>query len=225
MRYALPAPNPAPVTLVGLGSPWGDDRVGWCVADAVARRLRGTRGAAQARVVKLDRPGIGLLDEIAECPRVFLVDAADSGAVAGTLHSIPLDALSAAPWGAPNPTPGTLLGAASTHGIGVAETLALGRGLGVLPAELRLYLVSIDPCRTRHSDRDLSPAVAAAVGPLMAIIYRRLRGCGASEVAANPSKVRHGRGLRDSKAPTGPCRPGTRYRSETTAHRSTKRPR
>jgi hydrogenase maturation protease len=155
------------VTLVGLGSPWGDDRVGWCVADAVAKRLRGTR----VRVVKLDRPGTGLLDEIAERPRVLLADAADTGAAAGTLHSIPLEALSAAPW------------AASTHGIGVAEALMLGRSLGALPAELRLYLVSIDPRRTSQPDRDLSPAVAAAVAPLVAFICRRLRACSAGSGA------------------------------------------
>jgi hydrogenase maturation protease len=173
VRHALPAPDNAPLTVVGLGSPWGDDRVGWCVADALARRLRGTR----ARVVKLDRPGVGLLDEIAERPLVLLVDAADSGSAPGTLHSMTPEALlqagGRAAGGASGAAPGT-------HGIGVAETLALGRSLGLLPAELRLYLVSIDSRRTGPSDAGLSSAVAAAVERLAAVIFRRLRACSAA---------------------------------------------
>jgi hydrogenase maturation protease len=150
-----------PVTIVGLGSPFGDDRIGWCVADALARQLP----AAAARIVKLDRPATGLLDEIAGRRRALLVDAAVDGASPGTLHSLPLEALSAADT------------AASSHALGVAEALALGWSLGVLPTELRLYLVSIDPLQTRPGVQELTPAVAAAVEPLTDCIRRRVAGC------------------------------------------------
>jgi hydrogenase maturation protease len=155
------------VTVVGVGSPWGDDRVGWCVVDALAPRLL----TAPVRVLKLDRPGPGLLDRIQAHRRILLVDAAATGAPAGTLYSIPSDALPAA--GA----------AASSHSLGVAEALALGCSLGLLPTELRLYLVSIDPRRTEPADSELSPAVAAAVGPLAAIMRRRLVAWGAARNA------------------------------------------
>ena len=151
------------MTVVGVGSPWGDDRVGWCVVDALAPRLR----TVPVRVLKLDRPGPGLLDRIQTHRRILLVDAA-TGAPDGTLYSIPSDALPAA--GA----------AASSHALGVAEALALGCSLGLLPTELRLYLVSIDPRRTEPANSELSPAVAAAVGPLATIMRRRLVAWGAA---------------------------------------------
>lgn len=158
MRHPLFAFDPAPVTIVGLGSPWGDDRVGWCVADALAECL----GPAQARILKLDRPGTGLLERIAGRHRVLLVDAAVTGAAPGTLHAVPVAELA------------TRWVGASSHGLGLAEALALGRSLGTLPPELDLYVVSIDPAHTQRSGCDLTPAVAAAVGPLRDAICRRL---------------------------------------------------
>jgi hydrogenase maturation protease len=158
MRHALPASDPPPVTVIGVGSPWGDDRIGWCVIDALAARPR----AIRARLLKLDRPGPALLEEIAGRQQALLVDAAATGAPAGTLQSIPGDALSPASVGA------------STHRLGVAEALALGWSLRLLPAELRLYLVSIDPRGLGTTTTGLTPAVAAAIDPLVAIICRRL---------------------------------------------------
>jgi hydrogenase maturation protease len=162
MRHPLFAFDPAPVTIIGIGSPFGDDRVGWSVADALAERL----SASEARVLKLDRPGTALLDEVAGRHRAVLVDAAATGAAAGTLHCIALEDL-----------PATSAG--SSHGLGLADALQLGRSLGVLPAHLCLYLVSIDPDNARLPGADLTPAVAAAVEPLAAAICKRLVACAA----------------------------------------------
>jgi hydrogenase maturation protease len=160
MRHPLFAFDPAPVTIIGLGSPWGDDRVGWCVADALSERL----GPARARILKLDRPGTGLLDRIAGRHRVLLVDAAVTGAAPGSLHVLPLTELASGS------------STASSHGFGLADALRLGRNLGMLPPELDIYIVSIDSAQTQQSGRDLTPAVAAAVGPLRDAICLRLAG-------------------------------------------------
>jgi hydrogenase maturation protease len=146
------------MSVIGIGSPRGDDRVGWCVADALARQPR----AADARILKLDRPGAALLDALAGRRRVVIVDAAATGAAPGTLYRVSLPDLAEIP------------AAASSHGFGLAQALELGRGLGVLPPELYLYLVGIDPRRTVGIGQALSPAVAAAVGRLTAAICRRL---------------------------------------------------
>lgn len=186
MRHPLFAFDPAPVTIIGLGSPWGDDRVGWCVADALSERL----GPAQARVLKLDRPGSALLDRIAGRHRVILVDAAVTGAAPGSLHVVPLAELAAGST------------AASSHGFGLADALNLGRNLGMLPPEMDIYIVSIDPADTHRTGCDLSPPVAAAVRRLGDAICCRLATAdgGAGNAAAARDYAEH-RALPARRAP------------------------
>ena len=103
----------APV-VVGVGSPFGGDRAGW----AVVARLGELDGV---RVEALDRPGPGLLNVLEGATAAVIVDAVRSDAVPGTLHRLTrLDQLPAA-------------SPASSHGLGLAEALALGERLGQLP--------------------------------------------------------------------------------------------
>jgi hydrogenase maturation protease len=69
-----------------------------------------------------------LMDIWAEADEVIVVDAARSGAPAGTIHSIMADK---------EPVPVGLL--TSTHSVGVAETVELARSLGCLPSRLLIY--------------------------------------------------------------------------------------
>jgi hydrogenase maturation protease len=103
----------APV-VVGVGSPFGGDQAGW----AVAARLGDLAGV---RVAALDRPGPALLNTLAGAPAAVIVDAVHSGAAPGTLHRFS-DAAAL-----PTQDP------ASSHGLGLAEALALGERLGQLP--------------------------------------------------------------------------------------------
>ena len=103
----------APV-VVGVGSPFGGDRAGW----AVVARLGELDGV---RVQALDRPGPALVGALEGAAAAVIVDAVRSGAEPGTLHRLtPIDQLPAA-------------GATSSHGLGLAEALALGERLGQLP--------------------------------------------------------------------------------------------
>jgi hydrogenase maturation protease len=145
------------VIIIGLGSPFGDDQVGWRVAEALEEVCDG----ACARVLCLDRPGPALLNAIDGRTEVILVDGAATGCPPGTVHHLAVEDILTAPQ------------VASSHGLGLAYALRLGRALGILPTRLTLFLVSIDPTRADQPGADLSPSVKAAVEPLAAQIRRR----------------------------------------------------
>lgn len=136
--------------VIGLGSPdRGDDAVGSAVARAVAGRLPGVA------VVDHEDP-TGLLDVWAGHSPVVLVDAVRSGAPAGSVHRLETGQ------GLPPVTTGawTHSGYGSTHAVGLAEMVELGRVLGRLPD--RLVVVGVEAERFDHG-APLSPLVAAAV--------------------------------------------------------------
>jgi hydrogenase maturation protease len=122
-------PNPARASrlalVIGLGNDQrSDDRSGLEVARALRPRLAG-----KARVEECESEGIALLELWRGADRVFVVDAVRSGAPPGTVHRL-------------EPGDGFLPGlrtATSTHGLSLAEAVALARGLGCLPHHLVVY--------------------------------------------------------------------------------------
>lgn len=130
------------IRVIGVGSEQGDDAAGL----AVAERLRGTALPVNVDVVACPRPGLDLLDEFAGTEAVVVVDAMQSGSPVGTVRRIPLDSL--------QPQRGF-----SSHTLGVAEALELGKVLGRLPP--RVEIVGIE-CGSTGEDT-LSPAVAMSI--------------------------------------------------------------
>jgi len=122
----------------------GDDGAGIAVARAVA---------ATRRDVDVLEQGSGdpaaLLDMLAPYRRVVIVDATVSDAEPGTVRFVPLPEAA-----------GVLAPTASSHGLGLATALALGRELHALPEDLTLIGIEADGF---DHGRELSPAVAAAV--------------------------------------------------------------
>jgi hydrogenase maturation protease len=147
------------VLVVGVGNrDRGDDGAGL----AAAARLG---AAAGVPVALLDAAGDGtaLLDVWRGADTVLVLDAMRSGAAAGTVRRLEARrdagpehgaAAVAATLGA-----GGALGG-STHGLGVAEAVALGDTLGRLPR--RLIIIGIEG-RRFEVGADLSPEVARAV--------------------------------------------------------------
>src|SRR5208282_4665616 len=136
-----PAPtNPArtlPLPLIiGLGNDQrSDDRSGLEVARALRPLLAG-----KARVEECESEGIALL----------VIDAVRSGAAPGTVHRL-------------EPGDGFLPGfrsVTSTHGLSLAEAVALARGLGCLPRRLVVYGIEADDVRM---GAELTPPVAHGV--------------------------------------------------------------
>jgi hydrogenase maturation protease len=141
--------------VLGIGSPAGDDRAGWCVVDALHARL-GAR--ADIALDKLDRPGAGLLAHLEGAAHVVLIDAMRSGAAPGTIRRV-----DRADW--------RNQGGPSSHGFGVFDALALAEALGSLPPALVVYGVEIGAAEPGEA---LTPAVRAAVDELAARIADEL---------------------------------------------------
>jgi hydrogenase maturation protease len=133
------------VAIIGIGSPFGDDSAGL----EAARRLSAAPPPG-ARVVCADRPGVGLLDLLEGADAAILIDAARSGAPAGTLHDLDLRRSGA-----------IASRLVSSHDIGVGEALELARALGRAPKFGRILGIEVAPAARRRSG--LSPAVGAGV--------------------------------------------------------------
>jgi hydrogenase maturation protease len=137
------------VRVVGLGNALrGDDAVGL----TVARRLRELTPALD--VLELSGEPAELLDALGDgVEQVVLVDAVSSGAPPGTVHR--LDASEAAL---------AVDACTTTHGLGLAETIELGRALERLPS--RLLVIGIEG-RSFELGAPLSPDVARAADALV----------------------------------------------------------
>jgi len=131
--------------VIGMGNPMRhDDGVG----PTVARRLS-PLVAGRAEVVVLDGEASRLLDAWEGAELAVVVDAVRSGAAPGTVGRVEVgvDPL-------PHESP------ASTHGLGLAEAIELGRSLGRLPGQVIVFGVeAVDT----EAGAGLSPAVEAAI--------------------------------------------------------------
>lgn len=163
LRDALPAAQGEPrvsTLVLAVGSPFGDDRLGWEVLAAL-RRDSGFAAWEACGLVSaeaLDRPGAGLVHRIAGAHRVVLIDAVRSGAAPGTMHRLDAGAIER------HVTP------ASSHAIGLGDALALTRALGQEPARLVLFGVEIGD----GAGSDLSNPVRAAMPRVVRTVIRHL---------------------------------------------------
>lgn len=135
--------------VVGLGNPLrGDDGAGVAVSDAL-----GSRASVQSATGSFE-----LIEAWADYDEVVIVDATLSGEPPGTINRF--DATM-------QPLPnGTF---ASTHAIGIAETIELARLFGLLPP--RLIVIGIEAGDMRRG-ADMSPEVALAVAQVVAELDR-----------------------------------------------------
>ncbi len=147
----------AAIRLLGIGSPWGDDRVGMLAVQALADLFH----PAQVAVSLHDRPGAALIPLLRGTHVAVLVDAVRSGARPGTLHRLEGQAVFAA---------GRNL--ASTHGFGLADALALANELGEAPSLLVLWGVEIEAADFAEK---LSPSVQAALPGLVGAVSDEVR--------------------------------------------------
>jgi hydrogenase maturation protease len=133
--------------VVGIGSPYGDDRVGWEVVAALDAALRLDPPLEPVRTCACDRPGAGLVGLLRGAQRVIVVDAARvPGCAPGGLRWLQ----------PPEVAAGT---AASSHGFGVGQALALAQALGELPRDVNLLAIVGE----RFDGDALTEAVRAAV--------------------------------------------------------------
>ena len=157
MRDTLPPLRgraPLSGAAVCLGSPFrGDDAVG----PLVAERLR----AAGVPVLDCADEPTRLLGVWDGLDTVVVVDAVRSGAAPGTLHRVEA---------ADGPLPRDVR-LASTHAMGIADALDLGRALGRAPR--RVVVLGIEGAAFGMGE-ELTPAVSAALDELVASVRGEL---------------------------------------------------
>lgn len=124
-----------PLRAVGLGSPFGDDRVGWLAVEALGRPPWSERLPAGVSLLTLDRPGVALVQAFLGAQAVVLVDGIQSGAEPGSLHR-----LAGYQWVPAAPS-------LSSHDLGVAAAIRLAQALGQLPDHLVLLGMEIGGSR------------------------------------------------------------------------------
>jgi hydrogenase maturation protease len=145
------------IRIIGIGSPSGDDRIGLDAIDALqASGLLGRYPAGSVEACRCDRPA-ALLAMLQGIDAAILIDALQSGALPGTLHRLEAHQLAPA------------AGATSSHGMGVADSLALGQALGMLPPSLHLYGIE-GRCAAPASDPGsaVRGAIASVLGAIAA---------------------------------------------------------
>lgn len=138
--------------VVGLGHPdRGDDAAGLVAAEAVgALRLAGTT------VVTSTTGLLGVVDEIAGCDRLVVIDAIRSGALPGTVVQYDARRL-----------PAAVRSSFSSHAMGLADEVAMLDNLGHLPAEVEVIGVELDDVSV---GADLSEAVVLALPTVLAAV-------------------------------------------------------
>ncbi|MFC1748378.1 hydrogenase maturation protease [Pseudomonadota bacterium] len=124
---------PAVVQVAGIGSPFGDDTLGWRVIELLQGSDRLKPHLPQLSFDKLDRPGAGLVSYLESKLPTVLIDAMCSGGKAGIIKT----------WSEINI--GQAQGLLSSHGFGVRDALSLAEALAVLPEQLLVIGIEVDP--------------------------------------------------------------------------------
>ena len=144
------------VVVIGVGNRWrGDDGIGPAVIDSGRNRW-----SRSVDVVESDGEAAGLVDAWDGADLAIVVDAVRCGAAPGTVHRLGPDSVGTRP-------------VASSHRLGVAYALALGRVLGRVPA--RLEVIGVEGSQFEPG-AGLSPPVAAAVAPTCRLVSDLLVG-------------------------------------------------
>lgn len=155
--------------VVGVGNrDRGDDAVGPMVCDELTVRLGSDRwafGPLELWVVEGDPSTLAVRWRPDD--RVVVVDAVVTGAAPGTIHVVDADGL-----GVGRPV--------STHGIGVAETIALSTALGTRPL---LTVVGVEAASFDHG-APATPSVAAAIASVTDLVVDLLSGALDTDPAA-----------------------------------------
>ncbi len=122
------------LSIIGIGSPFGADRVGWEVVEGLkADRALQDLSFGELKFLSLDRPGVALLEYFQDTEHVILIDAV-AGGVAGKISEISKEKLLNSPANL------------SSHSAGVAEALQMGSIMNVLPDKIELIGIEVGEC-------------------------------------------------------------------------------
>jgi hydrogenase maturation protease len=146
--------------VIGLGNPiLGDDGVGWCVVEEVAKK---THGNADIEVDYASLGGLSLMERLTGSERVILVDSIFTGKKpVGTVSQFTLTDL-------PDLSAGH---SASAHDTSLRNALNVGRSMHIdLPENENVLIIAIEAKAVYDFSQELSPAVAEAVPQAVRIV-------------------------------------------------------
>ena len=144
--------------VIGIGSPFGADQLGWQIVEQLENR-RATLFNNNIQLEACDRPGTLLLEYFRKTDTAIIIDAVEGG-LAGNIRIV---------------DKAQLIGTQalqSSHQLGVAETIALGEQLKLLPDKLVLIGIETgtarEPYRPTSADLEtITSTVAATILEMM----------------------------------------------------------
>ena len=155
--------DPGTIVVLGLGNPVvSDDRAGLAVA-AELKRLLEESPIAGVMVLESERGGFELIDLLAGHSRAILIDCLTvASPIPGRVRRLTVAEAAGS------------LRLINPHEIGIAEAFALATRLGIpMPKEVEIY--AIEGADTSTLSERMTPAVAAAIGPLARQIWAELK--------------------------------------------------
>lgn len=124
------------LAVFGIGSPFGDDRIGWEVIASLEEEFSTLPDALKKRCLlqTCDRPGLQLINLLQQAKTVILVDAVN---IPGTSmgECVCLDETGIVKW---------CQAGYSSHHWGLAEAVQMAKALHLLPERLLFYGFTID---------------------------------------------------------------------------------
>lgn len=148
------------IKVLGIGSPFGDDQLGWRAIELIKQRnIIRTHMSGLLYIESYDRPGVHLLELMARAKTIFLIDAIVIGNTIGTLYRFQ------------NKEIEDLKCLLSTHNMGVAEVLRLGKELNILPDDIIFYGIEINSVNFGQS---ISLPVESAINQLVECIENEI---------------------------------------------------
>jgi hydrogenase maturation protease len=141
------------IRVLGLGSPFGDDRAGWWVV----HHLRGNVPPS-VDLVTLDRPGAALIHWMTGVRHLVIIDAVVDDGPPGRILKVPLERLT------------QVTSRYTSHQLTLVATLQLARTLGDLPTLVEIYGVTIaGPGQGSPLVEAAAGRLAADLGPLLTV--------------------------------------------------------
>jgi hydrogenase maturation protease len=142
--------------IAGLGSPHGDDQLGWVAIDHLRPRL--PAGIIAHKV----HNGIDLLECLEGQDTAIVIDAVAPAGQPGTIRSFQ--------WPCPELAFCVPL---STHGLGLVEVFYLAETLGRLPRRVNIYTIE---AQDTAPGAPLSPEIARQLDTVLEVVLREVTG-------------------------------------------------
>jgi len=130
--------------VLGIGSPFAEDRVGWEVIKLLQKDSVLTNYPKEKLLISYhDRPGLRLIELMEKAKTVFLIDAVRSETTEGRLHCFKNKDLL------------NMKETCSSHSFDIAHAIEIAKALNVLPKQIVFYGIEIKDIKTnfKMSDR------------------------------------------------------------------------